>query len=135
MRLSAERRSGISEQAYGWISNIQRFSLHDGPGIRSIIFFKGCQMRCAWCANPEGQTAEQDVFFHADRCLHCGNCADLCPTGLHSMNQHVHALAVNYVKSVVLPPRSILSENMLAHKTHLKGSWLMKSGFASPEAV
>ena len=69
MRLSAERRSGISEQAYGWISNIQRFSLHDGPGIRSIIFFKGCQMRCAWCANPEGQTAEQDVFFHADRCI------------------------------------------------------------------
>ena len=53
MRLSAERRSGISEQAYGWISNIQRFSLHDGPGIRSIIFFKGCQMRCAWFANPE----------------------------------------------------------------------------------
>lgn len=92
MRLSAERRSGISEQAYGWISNIQRFSLHDGPGIRSIIFFKGCQMRCAWCANPEGQTAERDVFFHADRCLHCGNCADLCQTGLHSMNHNMHVL-------------------------------------------
>lgn len=92
MRSSAEPRSGTSEQTYGWISNIQRFSLHDGPGIRSLIFFKGCRMRCAWCANPEGQTTGRDVFFHADRCLHCGKCADLCPTKLHSMVHNVHVL-------------------------------------------
>ncbi len=92
MRSSAEPRSGTSEQTYGWISNIQRFSLHDGPGIRSIIFLKGCRMRCAWCANPEGQTTGRDVFFHADRCLHCGKCADLCPTRLHGMDHNVHVL-------------------------------------------
>lgn len=92
MRSSAEPRSGTSEQTYGWISNIQRFSLHDGPGIRSIIFLKGCRMRCAWCANPEGQTTGRDVFYHADRCLHCGKCADLCPTRLHGMDHNVHVL-------------------------------------------
>lgn len=92
MRLSAEPLSDPSEQASGWISNIQRFSLHDGPGIRSIVFFKGCQMRCAWCANPEGLSAGREIFFHTERCLHCGKCADVCPTGLHELHNDVHRL-------------------------------------------
>lgn len=92
MRLSAEPLSDPSDQVSGWISNIQRFSLHDGPGIRSIVFFKGCQMRCAWCANPEGITPGRELFYHADRCLHCGKCAALCPTGLHRRMENIHTL-------------------------------------------
>lgn len=92
MKLSAEPRNGTSEQVTGWITHIQRFSLHDGPGIRSIVFFKGCQMRCAWCANPEGLHPGREIFFHAERCLHCGQCAQLCPTGLHSWQDGLHSL-------------------------------------------
>lgn len=92
MRLSAEPRSAHSDEASGWIANVQQFSLHDGPGIRSTVFFKGCQMRCAWCANPEGLNTGWDIFFHVDRCLHCGKCADLCPTGLHGWTDAVHTV-------------------------------------------
>lgn len=92
MRLSAEPLSVFSEPASGWITNIQRFSLHDGPGIRSVIFLKGCQMRCRWCANPEGLNAGSEVLFHAGRCLHCGTCAQHCPEGVHRWVDNVHRL-------------------------------------------
>jgi len=92
MRLSAEPLSVCSEPASGWITTIQRFSLHDGPGIRSVVFLKGCQMRCRWCANPEGLNAGSEVLFHAGRCLHCGKCAEHCPVGIHRWLDNVHTL-------------------------------------------
>lgn len=92
MKLSAEPHSAISDKVSGWITNIQRFSLHDGPGIRSTVFFKGCQMRCSWCANPEGLISGSEVFYHADRCLHCGKCSALCPVGVHKQNSNVHTV-------------------------------------------
>lgn len=92
MKLSAEPLNVISESASGWVTNIQRFSMHDGPGIRSIVFLKGCQMRCRWCANPEGLNLGSDLFFHAGRCLHCGRCAQHCPAGVHRWVDNVHTL-------------------------------------------
>ncbi|HBD82155.1 MAG TPA: glycyl-radical enzyme activating protein [Leclercia adecarboxylata] len=92
MRLSAEPRNATSEPSAGWITHIQRFSLHDGPGIRSVVFLKGCQMRCLWCANPEGLHAGSDLFFHAERCLHCGTCAQHCPAEIHRWVDKVHTL-------------------------------------------
>jgi pyruvate formate lyase activating enzyme len=81
-----------SESTSGWITHIQRFSLHDGPGIRSVVFLKGCQMRCRWCANPEGLSAGSEVLFYAERCLHCGTCARHCPVGVHRWVDDVHTL-------------------------------------------
>lgn len=66
----------------GTTFNIQRFSLNDGPGIRTVIFFKGCPLRCPWCSNPESQSPEPELFYKEACCLHCGNCIDSCPNRL-----------------------------------------------------
>lgn len=63
----------------GIIFNIQRFSLHDGPGIRTLIFIKGCPLRCKWCSNPEGLSAYIEVGCDNQKCMGCGVCALKCP--------------------------------------------------------
>jgi pyruvate formate lyase activating enzyme len=63
----------------GLIFNMQRFSLHDGPGIRTLIFFKGCSLRCEWCSNPEGQSGEIQLFFDRRKCSLCLECLKVCP--------------------------------------------------------
>ncbi len=60
------------------IFDIQKFSLHDGPGIRTVVFFKGCNMRCLWCHNPESQNPAPERMFYADRCTGCGECGKVC---------------------------------------------------------
>jgi len=62
------------------INSIQPFCLHDGPGVRSTVFFKGCPLRCAWCHNPESQQVEAELAFKAHLCIDCGRCVDLCAT-------------------------------------------------------
>lgn len=61
------------------IFDIQRFSIHDGPGIRTLVFFKGCNLHCAWCQNPESQDVEPLVAFYADRCNQSFDCLKVCP--------------------------------------------------------
>lgn len=63
------------------ITEIQRFSLQDGPGIRSTVFFKGCPLKCPWCHNPETQGIAREFYYYPERCTHCGRCATVCPTG------------------------------------------------------
>lgn len=62
----------------GFIYNIQRFSLHDGPGIRTTIFFKGCPLQCWWCQNPESISRSYNLSKHPERCLGCGSCLAIC---------------------------------------------------------
>lgn len=61
------------------IFDIQRFSVHDGPGIRTTVFLKGCHMFCPWCANPESQRGETDLLYFESKCVSCGRCAAVCP--------------------------------------------------------
>jgi len=63
------------------ISDIQKFSLHDGPGIRTTVFFKGCNMHCVWCHNPETFSMKQDLVFYAGKCIGCGACYAACKSG------------------------------------------------------
>jgi len=63
----------------GLVFDIQRFSLHGGPGIRTTVFLKGCPLSCAWCHNPEGISPRPEVLFTEGRCLRCGACALACP--------------------------------------------------------
>ncbi len=65
------------------ITDIQRFCMHDGPGIRTTVFFKGCPLRCAWCHNPETQKKEPQLLFDKKRCIYCGGCAAVCENGGH----------------------------------------------------
>jgi pyruvate formate lyase activating enzyme len=63
----------------GLISDIQRFSIHDGPGIRTLVFMKGCPLCCPWCSNPETQLHEPEIAVFEHRCIGCGRCVSVCP--------------------------------------------------------
>ena len=76
----------------GRIFEIQRFSLHDGPGIRTTVFVKGCTLRCLWCHNPEGIGPGKEVSFLPDRCIGCGYCFRTCKRNAHRMDGTRHAL-------------------------------------------
>ncbi len=81
-----------SQQTTGLLFNIQRFSIHDGPGIRTTVFFKGCPLRCFWCHNPEGLRQKIEIAFYPDRCIGCGDCLHVCPQQAHILKdgQHVY---------------------------------------------
>lgn len=64
------------------VFNVQRFSVHDGPGIRTTVFLKGCPLRCPWCHNPESLDARPEVAVKGERCLECGRCVPACPVDL-----------------------------------------------------
>ncbi len=66
------------EQITGTVFDIQRFSVHDGPGIRTIIFLKGCPLRCRWCSNPESQDWQRQLAYNINDCIHCGKCLQAC---------------------------------------------------------
>ncbi len=61
------------------IFDIERNSFVDGPGIRTTVFFKGCNLKCAWCHNPESQSAKSQMMFYKDKCKGCGKCKEVCP--------------------------------------------------------
>lgn len=65
----------------GIIFNIQKFSIHDGPGIRTTVFLKGCPLRCKWCANPESQLSQVQIMYDDRKCIHCHTCVAICPQG------------------------------------------------------
>jgi pyruvate formate lyase activating enzyme len=74
----------------GLVFNIQRFSIHDGPGIRTTVFLKGCPLHCFWCHNPEGLQARAEIQFSAERCLGCRACAGVCAQGGHEFRDGMH---------------------------------------------
>lgn len=67
------------DKTHGLIFDIQKFSVHDGPGIRTIVFLKGCPLECVWCSNPESQKFPREIMFNASKCIDCGTCIDVCP--------------------------------------------------------
>lgn len=80
----------------GQISDIQHFSVHDGPGIRTSVFLKGCNLRCRWCHNPENILSRaQELSFAPSRCILCGYCFRVCPNGCHRIENSIHVLDRN----------------------------------------
>jgi len=82
----------------GKIFNIQRFSVYDGPGIRTVVFFAGCNLKCMWCHNPESISNRQQLKYNSDQCIirtsfeACGKCFDLCENKAHEIKGGVHVI-------------------------------------------
>ncbi|MDR2647041.1 MAG: glycyl-radical enzyme activating protein [Oscillospiraceae bacterium] len=69
----------------GLVFDVQRYCVHDGPGIRTTVFLKGCNLRCFWCHNPESYSQTQDLMFYSNKCIACGKCFELCPHSCHTI--------------------------------------------------
>ena len=72
------------------IFDIEKFAVHDGPGIRTVVFMKGCPLHCLWCHNPESQSFEKEMLFYSGKCTNCGNCAAVCPKSCHAVSEAGH---------------------------------------------
>lgn len=74
------------------VFEIKHFAVHDGDGIRTTVFFKGCPLRCVWCHNPEGIAGKPQLAYHAHKCITCGECVTVCPTRAHSLTNGIHRI-------------------------------------------
>lgn len=77
----------------GLIARVDRSAVHDGPGVRTVVFFKGCPLRCHWCHSPETQSPRAEVVLHPERCLNCGACEDTCGHGAVTVRRGPRPLA------------------------------------------
>ena len=72
----------------GRVFEIKRFAVHDGHGIRTTFFFKGCPLKCVWCHNPEGISKEPEIAYLDRKCVKCGECVAVCPNNLHKITDN-----------------------------------------------
>ena len=109
----------------GKITNIQRFSLSDGDGIRTTVFFKGCNMNCSWCHNPETISTDSELMFYESKCIGCGKCFEVCPTGAQQIKDGKHIIdrnkcvkcgkcaSVCYAEALVMCGKSVSVEDVM----------------------
>ena len=81
------------------ILDIQKFSIHDGPGIRTTIFLKGCPLNCLWCHNPESKSYGAQLSYNEEKCIMCKKCEKVCEAGVHVFENNIHK--VNFSKCVL----------------------------------
>jgi pyruvate formate lyase activating enzyme len=75
------------------VLSITRTTIHNGPGMRTLILFKGCPLRCLWCSTPESQNAEPEIAIYPSKCIHCGQCVPVCP--LNAINLTTENISIN----------------------------------------
>ena len=79
------------EQNIGNIISIKRFEIHDGDGMRTTLFLKGCPLRCKWCHNPESLSPKSELGYYSHKCISCGRCVSICQYEAHALNSGVHS--------------------------------------------
>lgn len=87
---TSTRDGGPAASARGIVFDIMKFAIHDGPGIRTAVFLKGCPLRCQWCHNPESAERAPEISFLPDKCIGCGYCVRACPHGGHRLSPAGH---------------------------------------------
>jgi pyruvate formate lyase activating enzyme len=86
-RVKSLRRDSMGQgESTGVIFNIQKFSVHDGPGIRTTVFLKGCPLKCQWCSNAESMNHSEELGILRNLCNNCGKCVDICPEGVITLD-------------------------------------------------
>lgn len=103
----SNKKAGIIERK-AFVFNVQKYNMYDGPGVRTLVFFKGCPLRCKWCSNPEGLERKYQVMFKSESCMDCGACVAVCPVGIHTItkeekhvvNNSIDCLGCNKCKEV-----------------------------------
>ena len=83
---SSPKHLDKDKEASGVVFDIQRYSIHDGPGIRTTVFLKGCPLTCYWCQNPESQSMEPEILFAKNNCTGCGRCVTACAAGANTVS-------------------------------------------------
>jgi pyruvate formate lyase activating enzyme len=86
--MSTQTKLDVERQVM--VFNVQKYNVYDGPGIRTIVFLKGCPLRCQWCSNPEGLEQKYQVMYKRDVCSNCMACVDVCPMGIHYIDENGH---------------------------------------------
>lgn len=87
--------TGAVIERKAFIANIQKYNMYDGPGIRTIVFFKGCPLRCQWCSNPENLEAKYKIMCKNSLCTDIGACVPVCPVSIHSISPETHKHVIN----------------------------------------
>ena len=86
--MSDKQKRCIATQTY--IIDIKRFAVHDGPGIRTTVFLKGCPLKCIWCHNPETVSFEPQLAYYKSKCINCGQCVTVCKKNSHIIQADNH---------------------------------------------
>lgn len=112
----------------GMIFNIQRFSIHDGPGARTTVFFKGCNLKCKWCHNPESITSKSQIEFYPERCIGCGACFKVCHNGAHFLDENkIHRINRIKCDGCLLCTEICYANALVAVGKKVNSDYLLKS--------
>jgi pyruvate formate lyase activating enzyme len=76
------------ERQEGWVFDIKRYAVHDGPGVRTAVFLKGCSLSCVWCHNPESIHPQPEICVYPQRCIGCRACVEVCPNNVHQLGDN-----------------------------------------------
>ena len=109
----------LKSESKALISDIQRYCLHDGPGIRTTVFFKGCPLSCLWCSNPETQCMQPELSYFRSKCTNCSTCVSCCP--VNAISKVEDGIEIN---RKICNLCGICSENCLGNALKIIGKWM-----------
>jgi len=102
----------------GLVYDIKRASTDDGPGIRTVIFLKGCSLKCVWCHSPESIRNSPELIFYKNRCILCGKCVTICPNGVHAVENSKRTIDIKKCRTT-----GLCAENCFADALEIKGRY------------
>lgn len=110
----------------GKIVNIKRFAVHDGNGIRTTVFLKGCPLKCKWCHNPEGISLGNQLAYYSVKCINCGECVSVCPNNAHYMEKDKHLYNRDLCKACGKCQDVCLGKALVYYGTDISSDELLK---------